>query len=443
MPNRKNQILLIRNIFSNVGDEAMLACEIAEIRRAFPLAALKVLTDDPPRIARLYKVEADFSDVVLTTPFSREKNRFVHNNFLKNDGSLKNSLSGPISDLSTRFLLPMLCRRFVAVSRMTKSARSRVLLPEHQQKLLNDLNSARLVIGGGGLIPSITGIFLPKRALYKSLSALGVPYILHGQTVLPEGGAEAVYRSAARVLLRDREFSRQTALKFGAAPENLIEKLDPAFDLAAAPEERLDSDVLRFIQKPFFAVNLREWKNGDFSGLFADLAEVFDKFHRLHQKVRIVFFPMQEYGTDHDLTAINKLRKPLNPEIESLTLSADIRPEVLKSILGKAFAVITGRYHGAVFGLSAAVPTIGISVSAEYDVKLKGILSMFAADDFLVSARRAEKDKMFVLLKRILEDRPQIISDLQSEKEKLRNLPELKDVLTEVWRQPDRIKNHV
>ena len=75
MSEQKKQIILIRNIFSNVGDEAMLGCEIEEIREAFPNFRLQVLTDDPSRIAQLYQVETDFSDTVLTTPFANENNR--------------------------------------------------------------------------------------------------------------------------------------------------------------------------------------------------------------------------------------------------------------------------------------------------------------------------------------------------------------------------------
>jgi polysaccharide pyruvyl transferase WcaK-like protein len=437
MPEQKDQILLIRNIFANVGDEAMLCCEIEEIRRFLPNFRLKVLTDDPERIKQLYTVETDYSDTVLTTPFTRPNQRFVHNNLLANGNSLVNVLNKRISGLTTGVMLPLMCRRFVSHSATVNDSSYRPRLPAHQQNLLNNLKSARLVIGGGGLIPSIKGIFLPKVALYQSLPRLGVPYILHGQTVLPESGAEEVYRNAARVLLRDHQRSKQTAVGFGAAAGNLIEKLDPAFNLAPADEKSIPAAILDFLRRPFLAVNLRGWKARNFQAQFANLAKAVNEFHQFNSERRVVFFPMQAYGTDNDLNAIEQVRNQLDPDIESLILPADISPKVLKAVLARSFATITSRYHGAVFGLTAGVPTIGISVSSEYDVKLNGIFSMFAADDFLIPAARLETKDILGRLRNISANGSSIRSKLSEENRKLQTLPGLGEIVTDFLRRPE------
>ncbi len=434
MNTNRFKILLIRNIFSNIGDEAMLCSEIDEIQRSFPNAQLTVLTDDPQRIRDNYKVETDFSETVLTTLFSKKSNRFIHNNLLASKKSLKNSLSKSISNLSTQSLLPLNCRLFVWNSYRLRRQKRIIGLQPPQKKLLEQICKADIVLGGGGLIPSIKGIFLPKVALYKSLSALRVPFILHGQTVLPDKRADEVYCKAERVLLRDQNLSRKNALAFGVSEENLVEKLDPAFFLPIVSlENLLDSDTLKFVNEPFIAINLREWKSQNFDNSFAKLAISLNRFHELNPKFGMLFFSMQEYGVDNDFTAINKLRNQLSPTIQTQVFSAKIRPSVLTSVLAKALAVITSRYHGAVFPLSNAVPTIGISVSGEYDAKLNGIFSMFEASEFLLSAHTLETNQVSNLLNLIAEKREAIVSKLRQKKVVLSLQPQLTDVLNDFF----------
>jgi polysaccharide pyruvyl transferase WcaK-like protein len=437
MPNLNPlKILLIRNIFANVGDEAMLCCEIDELRHSFPTANLTILTDNPQRIGAVYNIETDLSETILTTPFTSESLRLIHYNLLENRKSLKNSISKPISKLSTQSLLPLNCQLFVWNSYRVKQQKRTIGLRSDLRQLLDRLAQADLVIGGGGLIPSIPGIFLPKVALYKSLSILGVPFIFHGQTVLPQTGAEEVYRMATKILLRDRNLSRQHACAFGVSEQKAIEKLDPAFYMPIVDlQNSLNLETLQFVSQPFIAINIREWKNINFDISFSELAISLNNFHQSYPSFRILFFAMQAYGADNDLISIDKLRHQLLPTIETHILAATIRPSVLASVLAKAFAVITSRYHGAVFSLANAVPTIGISVSAEYDIKLTGIFSMFDATAFLLSADTLNSTQLIHLLNSIVATRETLVCKFQHKKVALSSLPRLTCILNELFSQ--------
>ena len=56
------------------------------------------------------------------------------------------------------------------------------------------------------------------------------------------------------------------------------------------------------------------------------------------------------------------------------------------------------------------MPALGISVSAEYDVKLQGIFSMFEANEFLFSAAELNIERILRSLRKIFYNRSGIIS---------------------------------
>src|SRR5688572_26170647 len=98
------EVLLIRNVFSNLGDEAMLHCEIMELKELTPRIKMTVLTDNPATVEKNYAVNAGFSDAVLATPFSASSLRLVHKGLLNRSG--KNNLSKALSVLSSKSILP-------------------------------------------------------------------------------------------------------------------------------------------------------------------------------------------------------------------------------------------------------------------------------------------------------------------------------------------------
>lgn len=255
-------ILLIRNIFSNLGDEAMLRCEIEEIKNLTPKSTLTILTDNPEIIRRKYEVDTDYSDAVLNTPFSDPSHRLIHKQLNKKTGT--NKMGKLLSDLTEKTILPYHIMLFVKNAHRLHKKTFLLPFPEHHRKLLRHIQRADLIIGGGGLIPSIKGIYLPKKALYQAIQILEKPLILHGQSILPSIEPE-ILQIPKKIILRDHSVSRRNIKRTGAAEENLIDGVDPAFTLQTKSlSDFPDSEILKFISQPFIALNLRGWKKNDF-----------------------------------------------------------------------------------------------------------------------------------------------------------------------------------
>lgn len=421
------ELLLIRNVFSNLGDEAMLHCEIMELKELTPRIKLTVLTDNPATVEKNYAVNAGFSDAVLATPFSAPSLRLVHKGLLNRSG--KNNFSKALSVLSSKSILPFFCDTFVKNARRLKAGKTLLASPAHHRELLRRIQGTHLIIGGGGLVPSIREIYRPKKALYEAARILEKPVLLHGQTILPEIDPDLV-KNINKIILRDSRLSRQNALRLGAEEENLISGLDPAFFLEThTAKDFPQGEIAEFIREPFIAVNLRDWKKADYQPRFRQIAEALNSFSRRSSIKRILFFGMQMGAGVNDFKTNEKMRKYLSGDWQTSCFPPGSDSIWLKTILGKAFCVISLRYHGAVFALTQAVPTVSFSVSAEYDVKLRGVFQMFGAEEFLHQLEKIETSQLISQLDRIAADRTAIVDKLRQKKEKLAASPRLKDVL--------------
>jgi polysaccharide pyruvyl transferase WcaK-like protein len=145
------------------------------------------------------------------------------------------------------------------------------------------------------------------------------------------------------------------------SPDRLLHAVDPAFGLAEAAKTRLSATLRELQLEPgtFLSLNLRSGEAAE--PLLHRLAGfLLEAIQRLGLK-RVLLFGMQRFRENNDGEILARLSSVIwMPEEAGM----------LKGVLAQSRAILSCRYHGAVFGLSSAVPTIGLVMSREYGVKL-------------------------------------------------------------------------
>ncbi|MGR3319939.1 MAG: polysaccharide pyruvyl transferase family protein [Candidatus Anammoxibacter sp.] len=395
---KKKQILLFRNLFKSIGDEAMLEADIERIKSLFPEDQLTVFTDNPIEISKKYNVATEFSEISLSHPFHR-KNIYRLRSILSSKGRICQgiSISSYVVAIVSRIFLAVSCRLFVWNAKRLSMQKSVVFQFSLQKRLLQFLSNADLLIAGGGLLPSLPLVFIPRKTIYRAASILNIPVILHGQS-MPDNQQLAVpLRDVTQIVLRDHELSYKTAMKLGVSKERLHLGVDPAFFLKPAPEEDVDAVFKEirfdFTKESFIAVNVRGWKTKDFRPFFEKLAEALKAFQK-QSSLPILLFGMQSYWNRDDHVELEMLKECLHDIKPIKILRRGLKPSVMKGILGRAYCVVTSRYHGAVFGLCQGVPAITLSVSREHDVKLLGIMKMFENEDYFFRLEELDSGKI-------------------------------------------------
>jgi polysaccharide pyruvyl transferase WcaK-like protein len=357
LPLADGPLCLLRNVFQNTGDEAMLAAEIAFLRHRFPHLPLHVLTDDPHAVSARYRVSASYSDAALLNPWPSgapsKSPRILR--FLRN-----------------RFFLPPQCRRF-----LRHAAEGGSSLPASQQTLLDTLHRSRLLIAGGGLVPSVSHVETVRRTLLKASSSLQIPYLLHGVSIFRASQSYPPYANAHSILLRDPAGSATNALSCGVPTQKLVDSFDPVF---CSPFPQLPAPLTP--AEPFAAVCLRSgFSPSQISAIAAQLLQLAEA----GLVSRFLLIPFQLHPAASDLPILKRLQSLLGPAAV-LSPSYLHDPFRLPALFSRARFTIAARYHAALFSLAAGTPALGLSVSPEYTLKLAGAFQSFRQPAWLLSS---------------------------------------------------------
>ena len=318
----------------HVGDEAMLAANLAALRRLRPDSVFTAISRDPKWTAAHYGVDAVRA---LRLGASSEQRDQLEREVLEQTEQFKATGSADPSKAGAKIVEAL--------------ARA----------------DAFIVSGAGNLCSRWPELIHDRTMLIRVARLLHKPVLVLGQTIGPalddEGRrmlAEAL-PSAALVGVRGRE-SAELARSLGVTPSNLIEHLDDAWFLNPAPS----SDVTHVTDRHpgrWIAVTLAPLA-GDPSTFLPILRSLGEQFSELARTMDadLVFIPHWNAPPDRESDAMfarrlfGFLEEPQRAHLLPIHSGEDTC-----WLTRQADLVVSTRYHPIVFGLSGGVPCLAIS----------------------------------------------------------------------------------
>lgn len=380
----RRRLILLRNTFSNLGDVAMMEAEIHALSQCIPEAHLTVLSDDHRLASQFPSVQWGEGDLVLSGPAPARMRAAVRGALASSPRWIGKVADRVLSRTAATYRTHSVAR-FLEAGRRLARGESPPSLPPAERRLLDALMQADLVIGGGGLIGRIPAIADPRRALYQALREMQVPYVLHGLS-LTDDWEDGTYSGASLVVVRDRRASLKRALECGVPETRLLSFIDPAF-MTKPPDVAVALRSSGLSPGRYIAVNVREFETP-----LAQAGALLDQFAAgVIQLVRrsnidhLLLFGMQRYRANDDGFWLAALQKRLKRFVNSARWPAAAEHSEVRGIVAQARAVISCRYHGALFALAAGIPAVGMIPRSEYDVKMKGLFAWYDLERFCAS----------------------------------------------------------
>jgi len=351
----------------NMGDTAMLQVTLARLRRRWPDASIRVLTNAPERLRGTFPtiapLPADGQTVWsydLPAPLYGRLPSAIASRLARADWALRHRLP------SARWLVLLLAARL-----------ARPVEAEHLAAYRRVVRSTDLVVASGG--GYITDRF-PHRAngtlaLMDLACVYGKPTAMFGQGFGPlddpflRAKAQAVLPGIDYIALREQREGKPLLERLGVAPSRMTTTGDDAIELAYGARRTALGEGI--------GVNVRV---ASYSGVDAPLLEELRLV--LHSTARahgapLIPVPISHHEDASDPTAI---RRVLAAYDDSSNGGEDLdRPLKVIEQVSRCRVVVTGSYHAAVFALAQGVPAVCLAKSQYYVDKFWGLADQFGA----------------------------------------------------------------
>lgn len=381
----------------HVGDEAMLAANLATFRRLCPGARATVVSRDPAWTSNRYSV-----DSIAILGFDDHADCDATRNGL------------------FQRLLENLARG----------------TPENHwgsEAIAALAASDGLVVSGGGNLSATWPEHVYERAALAEVAhQLGKPVAILGQTIGPDlsPSIEPVLRRmlGRANLVGVRELcSASLALGLGVSPDRLIYQTDDALFLDATPLEAEWAKPLKRGGQPWIAVTVDPFAAPEaaahaLSAMAAQLSRL-----AIYAGARLVFIPHvasdnSALGAGADLTMGRLLASQLLAGVE-MALCDVLDAEQVRWLTGQADLVVSTRYHPLVFGIAAGVPGLAVVTDEYRRVKLQGVLSHVHQSSSCLSIQQVlEEDRLFSLGQAIWDRRKELRTGLLEQVQRCRDL---------------------
>lgn len=272
-----------------------------------------------------------------------------------------------------------------------------------------------VVIAGGGNLSSLWPDHIYERSTLAAIARqFGKPVVVTGQTLGPallgrDGELLAGLLTGASLVGVREAASHDIARRLGVESAALGLLLDDA--------SFLDGDPGHYApERPYCAVTVSEHFGA------SDPVRFQEEFARLLDHVvdvgdlDILMIPhlgsIGEGVRTGDVAAMDRLASTMRSDRTTVT---PVRPahEVVGLTRGASLVVST-RYHPLVFGMSAGIPSIGISVDQYTSVKLSGALRNFGLGDWALPALALPTDAAIRLVDETHEGRREIEAHLRA-----------------------------
>lgn len=365
----------------HVGDEAMLQANLDGLRRLLPGVQFTVVSRDPEWTRACYGVN---SILPLGFPYPAASGEHSYDSLLSEsmDRIDREETEGdgtgggvPRSDSLSEGVEGFRARRATFVDHLRRSD--------------------GLIISGGGNLCSTWPHHLYERVAQIFLAdRLGKPIAVLGQTLGPSLTSRerelltSALRMASIVAVREQP-SYDLAVSMAIPAARLLKSLDDAFYLDGTPTSIPELRHQPFeISKPWIALTFSSFLDPKSQAEEVDaLASQIDTV-ALETGAPLVFIPHagSALGSPSD-RAIGtnlaiRIRSPLR--LLELHLASEVR-----WLTEKAAMVISNRYHPLVFGISSAVPCLGIYTDEYTQVKVQGVLRQAGLGEWAISAKNA------------------------------------------------------
>lgn len=343
------QILVVGDIGGHgtyhVGDEAMLQANLDLLDRLLPGAGVTLVSGDPSYSTRIYGVPAVAGLGFLGTPAHRAQE------LDRMDGWVGQAMAGEVGTLP-----PAL-----------RAVQGSDLL---------------LISGGGNLSSSWPHLVLERLALVRMARAHQIPVLIWGQTLGPaidDADAPLVHEllaGACWVGLREA-FSVALAIDWGLPPSQLDYQFDDAMFLPGAPgPAAARAWVDHPSPGPRIGLTMHPLSAGTDTALVDALAAQLDAVVSRHH-ARFAFISHERHmrgGHDNGDRMFGEHLLARMQHGASMEVF-DVMPAAETAWFTRQMdAVVSTRYHPLVFGLSGAVPCLGLPTGPYTLAKLQGAL---------------------------------------------------------------------
>lgn len=351
--------------FGNVGDEAILASMLHDLRELCPDASFVVLSENPQQTASAYEVKAvlwrDLDSVIAAIENSSL--------LIVGGGGLFNSYLEYEPDL---FLVP------------------------------------------GHSLFSVFIFSLPflARLLQKPcmIYGVGVSYINNDDA---RRHVQLAFKYADMSSVRDHG-SRKFLKALGCAVENIRVTADPAFRLVNSDLNRIQNILhVEGVHYPVVGVALRNWTfSADPRDWEPEVAAGLGEFAR-ESNSSVVFIPFQQsqdapQDLSNDLTIIQRIRAQLGEDVVASVLKGSYSPAEISGVIAFCNVALCMRLHSVILAIKNAVPFIALS----YDPKVMNMLKMVGMEDYAIELSTLSASKLSSMLQKVHKDREKIRAHL-------------------------------
>lgn len=270
------------------------------------------------------------------------------------------------------------------------------------------------IVGMGGL----TDLFLPVVwqccCLVHTFALQGKPVIFTGQQLGPfhswltKNLLQRALRKAKFIGLREPADSLTFCQQANLASESFAVMGDDSFGLPAAGFEQVESFLSRYHLSPgkFIAANVRV---GGYAPSHAQyIQQIADLMSNLSQRydLPVVVVPISWERWDSDITSGYQLCEAMRSDrIQVLDKPEELTTDLVKGILGQAYAAVGVSYHFCTFALSQAVPAICIFDGDYYSQKAKGISHFWGDERLALPLNKLDLKEATRLVSELIEDR--------------------------------------
>lgn len=382
--------ILVTNVYSykNKGDAAIVLALVSEIRRAFPLANIRLQTTD---VANDHdKYNASVSSSLMWILFSS----------LRHDSLPKRLYR------STARMLGLLS--FVGLYRLFR-IQAYWLLDGTLKEYIAEIQRADLIIacGGGYLCKSVTSwrAYLLLFGMCWSFLAghyLGKPVYLYSQSVGPLNdwwGRQLVRFSLNRInLLEVREDVSMRFVERLKIRAPFVRTADPALLLRG----RSQPVTIQLPTAPLqVGVTVRRWfsTKEDMERYLKAVAQAIDHVIVNHQ-AHVTYIPQviaSGFGDD-DRVVAQQLYEHVQHKANFTLIIDDLHPFELMDLCSKMDIFVGTRMHSNIFALLGKVPVVAIV----YEHKTQGIMAGLGVGEFTVDIHNLDAQKLIQKIETVI-----------------------------------------